>query len=221
MVTISQLKMVKGAAGVGMTAGAMLDYIRKDAADNSVRRLAVAHLAQAGILGHSFLAEIKSLFELVRDRIIYRRDPVGVERVQDTLRTFQYGAGDCDDKAVALASLLAAVGHKSRLVFGAANAQASPSHVWLQVKHKGEWLDLDPSNEKAEIGWSTALPYKYLINIFEDGPSKSSSRATDAQLINRSVMNNKGSASSAAGLSQADGFFAAGLLLLCLLVFVG
>lgn len=65
-------------------------------------------------------------FFFVRDRIRYRRDPVDVELVQDAQRTIETGAGDCDDKVVALCSLLCVAGYVTRFV--SARQVRQPGH---------------------------------------------------------------------------------------------
>jgi hypothetical protein len=73
--------------------------------------------------------------------------------VQDAKRTlFVFGTGDCDDKVVCLATLLATLGHKSRFkVLGTKRGHFS--HVYLEVQTPRGWLSLDPTPEQAHAGW--------------------------------------------------------------------
>jgi transglutaminase-like putative cysteine protease len=103
----------------------------------------------------------------VRDRITYRRDPVGVEMVCDARRTLERGAGDCDDKVVLLCSLLAVCGHASRFVCGGFQPD-DLAHVWCEVEvTDGEWLALDPTNERAAPGWAFPFPYRLVWEIWD------------------------------------------------------
>jgi transglutaminase-like putative cysteine protease len=91
------------------------------------------------------------LYEWVRDRVTFRRDPVEQERVQDTLRTAKlFRTGDCDDKTVCLAGLLGALGHRSRFVVIGTPQQFS--HVFLEVQTRGGWVALDPTPERYQAG---------------------------------------------------------------------
>lgn len=141
---------------VERTLTAMAQVVRRDAADSAVRDFA-AKLA-GDCAGHDFECEIERCFEYVRDGITYRRDPATVERVQDTRRTlFEYRSGDCDDKCVALAALLGALGHKSRFVVIGHSAGVY-SHVYLEALTRRGWIPLDPTSEQALVGWEVGRP---------------------------------------------------------------
>lgn len=58
--------------------------------------------------------------------------------------------GDCDDKAILMAALLLSIGHAPRFVAGAFDS-VKYSHVWLQDKIKGRWLDME-TTEALECG---------------------------------------------------------------------
>jgi transglutaminase-like putative cysteine protease len=153
----------QGWKGTRRTLEAMADFVRRAPFDAGLRDFALYVVRD--IPGHDFAAEIERLFYFVRNGITYRRDPVGLELVQDARRTLKRGAGDCDDKVVLLASLLACLGHRTRIIvisFGPPEFH----HVALQVLHKGVWVDLDPTNEKAPPGWSVpaALKLAYAVN---------------------------------------------------------
>lgn len=146
---VEHRRLSAGKAGTMETLEAMARFVRRDHADPRVRELALTIVR--GCPGHSFECEIHKLFEFVRDRVTFRRDPVNQERVQDTLRTaLVFKTGDCDDKTVCLASLLGAVGHRTRFVaIGTINQF---SHVFLEVKTRRGWLPLDPTPERYQPG---------------------------------------------------------------------
>lgn len=93
-----------------------------------------------------FEGEARVLFEYVRDHIRYLRDIEGVETLHDPVTLLKIGAGDCDDKAILLASLLMSIGAKVRFI-AVAYAPEVYSHVWLQVfaPRGGQfvWVDLE------------------------------------------------------------------------------
>ncbi len=95
----------------------------------------------------------KAIYFFVRDNINYVNDPVKFEFVKEPLYTLEVGAGDCDDHAVLLASLLRSVGIQTKFVF-------IPQHVYVQVLlpealnryRQGDWVNLDPTCKDCEFG---------------------------------------------------------------------
>lgn len=148
---VSSAPLLDGVDGVNQTLAAMAALVRRDASNLTIRNKAL-EITQ-GCDGHDFQCEIQALFEYCRSQITYRRDPVETELVQDAARTlFTFGVGDCDDKVVCLATLLATLGHKSRFkVLG--QTRGHYSHVYLEVQTKSGYLALDPTPEQAPAGW--------------------------------------------------------------------
>jgi len=154
----------QGNRGIFETLYWMAILVRRDIHDPQVRNKALAIVE--GARGHDFDSEIAALFQFVKDNITYRRDPVDQERVQDTRRTlFEFQSGDCDDKVVALASLLGTIGAKSRFVVCGYTSD-NFHHVYLEVFNNGEWVSLDPTNERAEPGWEAELPFRCAYEIW-------------------------------------------------------
>lgn len=150
--SIRSAPLLEGIDGVNQTLEAMAALVRRDASNLTIRNKALEITQGCG--GHDFSCEIQALFEYCRTQITYRRDPVETELVQDAARTlFTFGVGDCDDKVVCLATLLATLGHKSRFkVLG--RRRGHFSHVFLETQLKdGSWLPLDPTPEQAPPGW--------------------------------------------------------------------
>jgi transglutaminase-like putative cysteine protease len=157
-------------AGTVQTLAAMADLVRKGAADPAIRDEALA-ICQ-NVQGHDFKGEIEALFHFCQHHIRYRRDPVEQERVQDARRTvFVFRSGDCDDKCVALGSLLGSLGHKTRFVV-IGKRPDSYTHVYLHVLDKKRgWLPLDPTPEQSPPGWEAKGYYSSTYEIFgeDDG----------------------------------------------------
>ena len=65
--------------------------------------------------------EVTEIFNYVRDNIKYVKDPrfteLNFDYIQSPSQTIERAAGDCDDHAVLLASLLEAVGYSTKLCF--------------------------------------------------------------------------------------------------------
>jgi hypothetical protein len=147
----------------------MAQLVRHDSNDLLLREKALQ--ITDGCAGHDFNCEIDALFQYCRDQIIYRRDPIEQERVQDAKRTiFRFNSGDCDDKVVCLATLLGTLGHKTRFkVLG--QQRGSYSHVYMEVQRKdGSYLALDPTPEQAPVGWE-ARGHAATYEIFTNTPS--------------------------------------------------
>jgi hypothetical protein len=144
----------------------MAAFVRKDAADFNVRNLALSIVQSCP--GHGFQCEVQKLYEYVRDKVTFRRDPVDKEQVQDTWRTAKVlKTGDCDDKTTCLAGLLGAIGHKSRLVVIGTSRQFS--HVFLEVQTRRGWLPLDPTPERYQAGQRlNGMPAEARYEIWPD-----------------------------------------------------
>jgi hypothetical protein len=95
--------------------------------------------------------ELAALYRWVRDTIRYRFDPDGIEWLQRPERTVQERAGDCDDIATLLASLVGSLGHKWRFVTVGPSANVQ-KHVAVEAldSNTGQWVTLDPVLEPAQ-----------------------------------------------------------------------
>jgi transglutaminase-like putative cysteine protease len=148
--TVTLEGLPEGFAGTLRTLEAMRSFVLSAPRDAGLRDFAL--YITRDVRGHDFAAEQDRLFYFARDFVSYRRDPVDLELVQDARRTLERRAGDCDDKVVLLASLLACLGHRSRFII-VSYSLPHFHHVYLQTLRSGQWIDLDPTNERAEPGW--------------------------------------------------------------------
>lgn len=105
---------------------------------------------------HDEYAEVRALFEFVRDYIRYQRDVVGVETLADPRATLRRQVGDCDDQATLCAALLESVGYPCRFVM-AGYSGPTYEHVYLQVLVLGEWITCE-CTEMVPLGWEAANP---------------------------------------------------------------
>jgi hypothetical protein len=141
----------------------MREMVRRDCQSQWLRRYATELVK--GCKGHDFWCEIVRCYEFARDEITYRRDPLTVERVQDARRTIEIGSGDCDDKCVVLAALLGCLGMRTRFVVLGYNRR-NYSHVYLECLYRGEWIPLDPTNERGDPGWEASGVIRKAYAIF-------------------------------------------------------
>jgi transglutaminase-like putative cysteine protease len=112
--------------------------------DVDVRRLALQLTASCP--PRDSVCEITTLQNWVRDHIRYVRDVRDVETLQTPKLTLQMAAGDCDDQAVLLASLLESIGYRTRFealgvrgggyehVISAVQAGFRGREVWLPLE---------------------------------------------------------------------------------------
>lgn len=122
--------------------------VRRCKADLALRNLAlsiVRHLPQRDYAG-----QVRALHAWVRDRIRYVGDIRGIETLHTPRQIIEQGQGDCDDKAVLLATLLESIGHATR--FAAIGYGAQPSHVLVEVRLGHGWLPLE-TTEPVPPGW--------------------------------------------------------------------
>lgn len=96
--------------------------------------------------------ELLALFEFVRDRIRYVRDIRDIETLQTPLETLQQGQGDCDDKSMLLATLIEALGYKTRFI-AVGQQPGKFQHVYVEVRLRDGWLPLE-TTEPVLAGWA-------------------------------------------------------------------
>lgn len=151
MPLVGRQSLAAGDAGTDQTIREMDRMVDAARSCLRVRAVALYILRAAHVPARDVGGEIAALFSFVRDRVRYVRDPVGVELVHDALNTLRVGAGDCDDKAVLLASLLQSIGHKTRFKVVALRL-GDFHHVLLDVMYRGRWVPLDAGAEHMPPG---------------------------------------------------------------------
>jgi len=135
------------------------------------------HIREFAIkLGRRFQAgdfkQARKIFEFVRDEIQYIYDPRNLEEIQSPETTLQLRAGDCEDQAILLSSLLSAIGFETALIFADTNNDQIPDHVYSAVlipkapeyakplqrkkladgSNLHEWIPLDPVSQDSDFG---------------------------------------------------------------------
>lgn len=111
------------------------------------------------------LCQAKAIYFFVRDELEYVQDPVGFNYIKSPLESLYSRGGDCDDAAVLLASLLGAIGIRTRLVF-------VPRHVYVEAympdaplwykSYRGQhWITLDATCKNCKFGENTLSNIKF------------------------------------------------------------
>lgn len=116
--------------------------------------------------------QARKLYEYVRDEIKYIKDPSGFDFIQKPEITMKLNAGDCEDKAILLASLLMAISFEAALIFVDTDNDGTVDHVYNAVyienapdyckpfptkilpdgKDIHHWIPLDSTLENLDFG---------------------------------------------------------------------
>ncbi|MHB1798926.1 MAG: transglutaminase-like domain-containing protein [Vulcanimicrobiaceae bacterium] len=138
--TATVIPLRKGVAGIRRTLGVMAAVTRAARHDPYV--LQVARTIVRSAPPRNTLAEAQAIARYVRGHIRYTRDPVDVESVSPPAWTLGARAGDCDDQAILVASLLRAVGIPARFV-AVGPARDHYVHTFAEAQISGHWVPLD------------------------------------------------------------------------------
>jgi hypothetical protein len=148
--TVATLSLIpSGQRGILETLKAMSRFARDGKKSLIVRGLAMRRTQSCA--QKDYACEVRALHSFVRDSIRYVQDIDGVETVQSAEKTLEFGAGDCDDKAVLLAALLGSIGHPTRFV-AIGFEVGIYSHVYVETRIGSRWIALE-TTEPVEAGW--------------------------------------------------------------------
>lgn len=111
------------------------------------------------------ICQTKALYYFVRDQFDYVSDPIAYDYIKSPLESLYSRGGDCDDAAVLLASMLEAVGIRTRLVF-------VPRHVYVEAylvdapswykSYKGQnWITLDATCKNCKFSENSLQNIKF------------------------------------------------------------
>ncbi|MEW6306071.1 MAG: transglutaminase domain-containing protein [Verrucomicrobiota bacterium] len=133
----------------------MRDVHARAFADPMLRQAAVTILHACSVGNNDKRGQVDCLTRFVKDNVVYVNDPVGSELITDPrllLREIiakKKAYGDCDDHCVLLASLLGAVGIKTKFIGVKLTKEGQPTpnhfnHVIIAAEVGGQWEDIDP-----------------------------------------------------------------------------
>jgi len=165
------LPLLVGEQGNLQTLAAMARIVREDRIEPDLRIFVLREIV-GDIRGHDHAGEMDAVFRYARDRITYRKDPVGVERVADIWSTLyalnpDRPEGDCGIKSVFMASCFAILGHKPYfVVIRQRPEQRAFNHVYNAVAVEGGVLYFDATPEDRPAGWEANSFEKFLYPIF-------------------------------------------------------
>lgn len=157
-----------------LTAGPYLTYLsRIDYGNEQLGNFAAKKVA---VLNDNDYQKTTALLDFVSNNIHYVSDPGdGLEYARNPIDTLIAGAGDCEDQALLLCSLLEAVGVKTYMAF-------TDDHVFVLVRFQGNhppianpphvYVDgipcyaLDAADPGAVVGSSSAQPWQ-IVRVFD------------------------------------------------------
>lgn len=151
------------------TLDAMAEIVREDRTDRVLRSYVLNEIV-GDVRGHDSLGEVTRIFEYARDRITYRRDPFGVERVIDPWSVVHMDKpeGDCGVKSLFIASCCAVLGYKPYfVVIKQTPNQTAFNHVYNLVLVGGAMQYLDATPEDAKPGEQARSVVKKIYPIFD------------------------------------------------------
>ena len=164
--------LAEGEQGNVQTLAAMAQLVRDQRTQPDLRNFVLREIV-GGVRGHDSAGEVRRIFEFARDRITYRKDPFGVERVADIWSTlYALNAngpeGDCGIKSGFIAACCALLGHKPFFtVIKQSPDQKAFSHVYNMVLIDGQVTYLDATPEGRPVGWEAPSTVKKLFPIFD------------------------------------------------------
>lgn len=142
---VSFLEIGSGSEGVHRFVDAMRAWKRAPEEIAHVRDVALELVSRTAAYDEA--GELSSLFRFVRDGVRYVKDVVGIDTLQTPTATLERLQGDCDDKALLLASLLESIGYRSRFVVTATRPGSPFNHVHVEAWSPRAlgWVPMEPS----------------------------------------------------------------------------
>lgn len=167
-----KMPLADGEQGNLQTLAVMAKIVNEDRIQPDLRRFVLQEIV-GKVNGHDVIGEADACFEFARDRITYRRDPVGVERVADVWSTLyalnpDEPEGDCGIKSLFLATCLAAIGHRPVFVIVKQSAkQRAFNHVYVaDILGQNDIRYYDPTPQDAPPNSEIRSDVKYFYPIF-------------------------------------------------------
>lgn len=133
----------------------MFDLINRAKTDAEFQKLIY------GLVNHAmpgqwkdYKRELSTVFNWFKRSVDYRRDPHGVELLQDVWATLDRKRGDCDDFTVFLAAAAEVLGSPARIVTVSTRPSGEPNHVYAEAFVGGRWIGLDATVPQSYVGWA-------------------------------------------------------------------
>jgi hypothetical protein len=133
----------------------MFDLINRAKTDADFQKL-IYGLVNNAMPGQwkDYKRELATIFNWFKKNIDYRRDPHGVELLQDVWATLDRKRGDCDDATTFLAAAAEVLGSPARIVTVSTRPSKEPNHVYAEAFVGGRWQGLDATVPQSYVGWA-------------------------------------------------------------------
>ena len=133
--------------------------IKEGSTHPDIDRVVEEIFQKAGVRDKDTTGEIKSIYNWLKRKIRYKKDPVGQERFAHAYRYFvkdpkrRVKSGDCDDFVILGGAMLQAAGHPVRLVLWR-KPHGDWQHIFLVAWSSKDkrWLVVDPSEKNKPFG---------------------------------------------------------------------
>lgn len=98
--------------------------------------------------------ELSVILDWFKRNVDYRRDPYGVELLQDVWASMDRRRADCDDASIWLCAAAEILGSPCRIVTVSTRPDKDPSHVYIEALVGGNWSGMDATVPASYVGWS-------------------------------------------------------------------
>lgn len=95
------------------------------------------------IVGKNVLETCENIFNLVKQNISYKVDPIGEQFIKLPSRLWESKVGDCKSFSIFICACLDAVGIKGAMRFVSFNQDPTPTHVYVVVKTGSKEIIID------------------------------------------------------------------------------
>lgn len=171
----SAVLLLSGDPGIKQTIELMKRLVDAGVKDPYINRRTIEILEAQQVPQYDDAAAAYALWGYAYHQVRFVNDPVGPFGAKEAPRpprvTMEVGAGDCDCKAVLLATMLGTIGIESRFVTVASDPAApdSFSHIYPEALIDGAWVPLDAARPDAEFGMA---PERYFRKkVWDNGSS--------------------------------------------------
>lgn len=164
--------LLDGEQGNMQTLNAMAAIVREDRLQPDLRVFVLREIVGPYVAGHDAAGEVNAIFDFCQQKIVYRADPVNVERVADVWSTMyalnpEFPEGDCGIKSLFFATCCAILGHKPFFVVAKQRAnQRAFNHVYNAAIIRGQFKYFDATPESKPAGWTVDAYETKLFEIF-------------------------------------------------------
>ena len=121
-----------------------------------IREFTLKLLNSAGIKSYDTKGEIRTIYNWVRDNIVYRRHVYCRDSFTTAERVLKLRSGDCDNASILLNSMLMSVGIPTGFRIVASRKDIPYHHIYsivgLPVSMPTKWIPLDATDKSGRVG---------------------------------------------------------------------